>query len=51
VHPALRCFAVELRRIDAATEELEHAQDDRYDCERTSDCEAKVERKKVTNGT
>jgi hypothetical protein len=40
-----------LRRIDAATEELEHTQDDRHDCEHTSDSEAKVEGEKVAYGT
>jgi hypothetical protein len=51
VYPVLRCFAVELRRIDAATDELECTQDNRHDCEHASDGEAKVEREKIARDT
>jgi hypothetical protein len=50
VHPALRGFAVELRRADAPTEELKGTRGDRRDREYASCGEAQVEREKITRG-
>ena len=43
-----RCWAIELQRLDAATEDLKAASSNRYDRENTSDGTTKAQRKEAT---